>query len=48
VRVGGAQIASRRVSPLSLMPAGLLDPFAAGDLADLYAYLRSLSPGRKD
>ena len=47
VRVGGAQIAARRVSPLSLMPAGLLDPFAASDLADLYAYLRSLSGGQQ-
>jgi hypothetical protein len=37
----GKQIASRRVSPLSLMPAGLLDNLSDQDIADLYAYLRS-------
>jgi putative heme-binding domain-containing protein len=40
VRIGGSQIASRRVSDISLMPAGLLDKLADRDLADLYAYLR--------
>jgi putative membrane-bound dehydrogenase-like protein len=40
VRVAGSQIASRRVSEISLMPAGLLDKLADRDLADLYAYLR--------
>jgi putative heme-binding domain-containing protein len=42
VRVAGDQIAARRTSPLSLMPAGLLDHLADREIADLYAYLRSL------
>jgi putative membrane-bound dehydrogenase-like protein len=40
VRVAGSQINSRRISDISLMPAGLLDKVADRDLADLYAYLR--------
>jgi putative heme-binding domain-containing protein len=40
VRVAGGQIASRRVSDISLMPAGLLDKLADRDVADLYAFLR--------
>jgi putative heme-binding domain-containing protein len=40
VRIAGAQIASRRMSDISLMPTGLLDKLADRDLADLYAYLR--------
>jgi putative membrane-bound dehydrogenase-like protein len=40
VRVAGSQIVSRRVSEISMMPAGLLDKLADRDLADLYAYLR--------
>jgi putative heme-binding domain-containing protein len=41
VRVAGAQIVSRRISEISLMPVGLLDKLADRDLADLYAFLRS-------
>jgi putative heme-binding domain-containing protein len=41
VRVPGEHIASRQVSTLSLMPAGLLDPLTDNEVADLYAYLRS-------
>jgi putative heme-binding domain-containing protein len=48
VRVAGEQIASRRTSPLSLMPAGLLDNLPDHDIADLFAYLRSLGTSRKD
>jgi putative membrane-bound dehydrogenase-like protein len=40
VRVAGSQIVTRRVSEISLMPAGLLDKLADRELADLYAYLR--------
>lgn len=47
VRVAGSQIASRRVSEISLMPAGLLDKLADRDLADLYAYLRQPAATRK-
>ncbi len=42
VRLGGAQVASRRSVPASLMPAGLLDKLGDDDIADLYAYLKSL------
>jgi putative heme-binding domain-containing protein len=42
VRIAGGQIAARRVTPTSLMPAGLLDGLPDGEIADLYAYLRSL------
>jgi putative membrane-bound dehydrogenase-like protein len=42
VRLAGEQIAARRPSPLSLMPAGLLDPLPDREVADLYAYLRGL------
>jgi hypothetical protein len=42
VRLRGDQIAERRASPVSLMPAGLLDRLGAGEVADLYAYLRTL------
>jgi putative membrane-bound dehydrogenase-like protein len=43
VRIGDGEIATRRVTNISLMPAGLLDKLADRDLADLYAYLRSLT-----
>jgi putative membrane-bound dehydrogenase-like protein len=43
VRIPGAQIAGRRVTPASLMPAGLLDRLSDRDIADLYAYLRILT-----
>jgi putative heme-binding domain-containing protein len=42
VRLRGDQIAERRASPLSLMPTGLIDRLDAGEIADLYAYLRTL------
>jgi putative membrane-bound dehydrogenase-like protein len=43
VRLTNPQIVSRRVTPNSLMPAGLLDPLTDQEIVDLYAYLRSLS-----
>jgi putative heme-binding domain-containing protein len=46
VRVAGGQIATRRVTPTSLMPAGLLDGLSDGEIADLYANLRSLAGGK--
>jgi putative heme-binding domain-containing protein len=42
VRVVNTQVASRRTSDLSLMPAGLLDPLKEEEIADLLAYLKSL------
>jgi putative heme-binding domain-containing protein len=42
-RIDGHAIASRRSSPISLMPAGLLDPLSDAEIVDLYAYLRTLS-----
>jgi putative membrane-bound dehydrogenase-like protein len=44
VRVAGRDIEQRRTTDLSPMPAGLLDDLAAGEIADLDAYLRSLVP----
>lgn len=38
----GESIEERRVSDLSLMPAGLIDEFTDQEIADLDAYLRSL------
>jgi putative heme-binding domain-containing protein len=43
VRVVNAQVVNRRTSDLSLMPVGLLDKVSDGDIADLLAYLKSLS-----
>ncbi len=43
VRVVNTQIASKRLTDLSLMPAGLLDMLKDGEIADLLAYLKSLS-----
>jgi putative heme-binding domain-containing protein len=42
VRLAGDQIESRRDAPGSLMPTGLLDRLSDRDIADLYAYLRTL------
>jgi putative heme-binding domain-containing protein len=42
VRITNRQIAERRVVPISVMPAGLLDKLADGEIADLCAYLKSL------
>jgi putative membrane-bound dehydrogenase-like protein len=43
VRLTNQQIASRRVTDTSLMPAGLLDKLTDRDIADLYAHLKSLA-----
>jgi putative heme-binding domain-containing protein len=40
VRIAVDQIANRRISPISLMPAGLLDKLSDREIADLYAYLK--------
>jgi putative membrane-bound dehydrogenase-like protein len=45
VRLPGQDVVSRRPAPTSLMPAGLLDALPDRDLADLYAYLRTLGKG---
>lgn len=42
VRINSSDVAARRPGLLSLMPNGLLDGLKPTDLADLYAYLRSL------
>jgi putative heme-binding domain-containing protein len=42
VRLAGDQIESRRDAPGSLMPTGLLDRLSDQEIADLYAYLKSL------
>jgi putative heme-binding domain-containing protein len=42
-RINPAEIEERRSLKTSLMPAGLLKDVAPTDVADLYAYLRSLS-----
>jgi putative heme-binding domain-containing protein len=50
VRIPVDQIASRRISPISLMPAGLLDKLTDQEIADLYAYLKKSlgeAPGKK-
>ncbi len=41
-RIDGAAVASRRVGSNSLMPAGLLRGAGDTEMADLYAYLKSL------
>ena len=40
----GRQVAGKRVTDLSLMPAGLLDKLTDAEIADLYAYLKDLGP----
>jgi putative membrane-bound dehydrogenase-like protein len=42
VRVVNNQIVSRRFTETSLMPAGLLDKLSDREIADLYAFLKSL------
>jgi putative membrane-bound dehydrogenase-like protein len=42
VRLAQAQITTRRMTEISLMPAGLLDNLSDRELVDLYAYLSSL------
>lgn len=46
VRLANKQITERKLTATSLMPAGLLDRLNAAEIADLYAYLRSLGKGR--
>ena len=46
VRLTNPQIRDRRRTSTSLMPAGLLDKLSDRDIADLYAYLKSLSAPR--
>jgi putative heme-binding domain-containing protein len=49
IRIANKQIAERRVTSLSLMPTGLIDKLSDRDIADLYAYLKSLgSPPPKE
>jgi putative heme-binding domain-containing protein len=42
VRIAGERIESRRLTDISLMPTGLLDKLTDSEIADLYAYLKSL------
>ena len=42
IRLTNPQIRERRLTAMSLMPAGLLDKLNDRDIADLYAYLKSL------
>jgi putative heme-binding domain-containing protein len=42
IRIANKQIAERRVTALSLMPTGLIDKLTDREIADLYAYLKSL------
>jgi putative heme-binding domain-containing protein len=42
VRIVDNQIVERRATPNSLMPAGLLDKLDNHEIADLYAYLKSM------
>ena len=41
VRLDGRDVRTRAEAATSLMPAGLLDALTDGEVADLYAYLRS-------
>jgi putative heme-binding domain-containing protein len=43
IRLTNPQIRERRLTAVSLMPAGLLDKLGDRDIADLYAYLKVLS-----
>ena len=45
-RIETTGVDEKRKSPVSLMPAGLLNGFSYQDHADLYAYLKSLGTGR--
>jgi putative heme-binding domain-containing protein len=46
IRLTNPQIRERRLTSVSLMPAGLLDRQSDRDIADLYAYLKSLGAGQ--
>jgi putative membrane-bound dehydrogenase-like protein len=45
VRLDGKQVASRRLTSTSLMPAGLLDALTDAEIADLYEHLRRVGKG---
>jgi putative heme-binding domain-containing protein len=47
VRLTNVQIATRRLTATSLMPAGLLDKLSDSEIADLYAHLKSLGAQAK-
>jgi putative membrane-bound dehydrogenase-like protein len=42
IRITNSQIVERRATPNSLMPAGLLDKLNDSEVADLFAYLKSM------
>ena len=42
VRIAGADIASKKLVDVSLMPAGLLDKLDDEEIADLLAYMGTL------
>jgi putative heme-binding domain-containing protein len=42
IRITNRQIVDKRVTQTSLMPAGLIDKLTDREIADLYAYLKSL------
>jgi putative heme-binding domain-containing protein len=46
IRLTNPQIRERRLTSMSLMPSGLLDRLSDRDIADLYAYMKSLGPGQ--
>jgi putative heme-binding domain-containing protein len=48
VRVDGAKITGKRFTDISLMPAGLLDMLKNEEVADLVAYLKSLTVPAKN
>jgi putative heme-binding domain-containing protein len=48
VRIAHKQISERRLTAMSLMPAGLLDRLGDGEIANLYAYLKSLTVAGSD
>jgi len=48
VRIAGDRIESRRDAPGSLMPVGLLDKLSEREIADLYAYVRSIDAASEE
>jgi putative heme-binding domain-containing protein len=48
VRLAHKQVSERRLTATSLMPTGLLDRLSDREIADLYAYLKSLGAGKKE
>lgn len=43
VRIAGERIESKRMTDTSLMPTGLLDKLTDAEIADLYAFLKSMA-----